>query len=121
MVAQPVVKAVERYLHALERDGVSIRFAVVFGSQVTGRADEWSDIDVLVVSARFDLPRRADVDLLWRVAARTDSRIEPVPCGERQWHEDTSSAIIEIARRQGEIIPGPIPGNAGEAKASGPS
>jgi hypothetical protein len=42
--------------------------------------------------------------LLWRLAARTDSRIEPVPCGEQQWQEDTSSAIVEIARREGERI-----------------
>ena len=109
MVAQPIVSAVGKYLQALQQSGVVVRFAVVFGSQATGMADEWSDIDVLLVSPRFDLPRRrADTDLLWRVAARTDSRIEPVPCGERQWQEDTGSAIIEIARRQGEVIPGPI-------------
>jgi hypothetical protein len=41
---------------------------------------------------------RDDVSLLWRVAARTDSRIEPIPCGVCQWHEDRSNAIIEIAR-----------------------
>jgi predicted nucleotidyltransferase len=110
MVVQPVVRAVESYVEALQRNGIAIRFAVVFGSQVTGMADQWSDIDVLVVSPLFDVPpRRADIDLLWRVAARTDSRIEPVPCGERQWYEDTSSAIIEIARRQGEVISGPTP------------
>ena len=81
------------------------RFGVVFGSQATGKADEWSDIDLLVVSPRFDGQRdRRDVDLLWRLAARVDSRIEPIPCGERQWHEDDSSAIIEIARREGEHI-----------------
>ena len=57
------------------------------------------------VSPRFDgLRSRQDVDLLWRLAARTDSRIEPVPCGERQWQEDTSSPIIEIARREGERV-----------------
>ena len=47
---------------------------------------------------------RADIGLLWRVAARTDSRIEPIPCGERQWLEDQSSALIEIARREGYVI-----------------
>lgn len=121
MVAQSVVRALESYVEALERNGIAVRFAVVFGSHVTGMADQWSDIDVLVVSPRFDLPRRrADVDLLWRVAARTDSRIEPVPCGERQWHEDTSSAIIEIARRQGEVFAGPTPPHT-EARNTSPS
>jgi hypothetical protein len=34
---------------------------------------------------------RQYVDLLWCQAARTDSRIEPIACGERQWEEDDSS------------------------------
>jgi len=47
---------------------------------------------------------RDDLSFPWRVAARTDSRIEPIPCGVRQWIEDQSSAIIEIARREGEVV-----------------
>jgi len=30
--------------------------------------------------------------------------IQPIPCGEKQWAEDDSSAIIEMARREGERI-----------------
>ena len=44
------------------------------------------------------------MDLLWKLAAKTDSRIEPILCGEPQWDNDVSSAIIEIARREGETI-----------------
>jgi len=44
------------------------------------------------------------IDSLWHITAKTDSRIEPVACGEKQWQEDDSSAIIEIARREGEIV-----------------
>jgi hypothetical protein len=40
-----------------------------------------------------------------RNAARTGSRIEPVPVGQRQYEEDDSSAILEIARREGFVIP----------------
>ena len=58
-----------------------------------------------MVSPRFDNPRnRQDVNLLWRQAARIDSRIEPIACGERQWQQDDSSAIIEIARREGTQV-----------------
>jgi hypothetical protein len=32
-------------------------------------------------------------NLLCRFAARTDNRIEPIPCGERQWFEDDAGAI----------------------------
>jgi predicted nucleotidyltransferase len=105
MVAEPTLASVQNYLRALQTNGLPVRFGVVFGSQAKGQANQWSDIDLLVVSPQFDGPRqRRDVDLLWRLAARIDSRIEPIPCGERQWKEDTSSAIVEIARRDGQQV-----------------
>ena len=105
MVDRTIVKTVQNYLKAVQREGVAVRFGIVFGSHATGRSNPWSDIDLLVVSPLFDAPRnRRDVDLLWRLAARSDSRIEPIPCGEHQWDEDSSSAIVEIARREGETI-----------------
>ena len=105
MVDESIVTNVRRYLRSVQDHGLAVRFGVVFGSQAAGQAGRWSDIDLLVVSPRFDGRRsRQDVDLLWRLAARADSRIEPIPCGERQWQEDDSSAIIEIARREGQRI-----------------
>lgn len=105
MVDKSVVNVVRTYLRNLQAHGLVVRFGVVFGSQARGQATPWSDIDLIVVSPRFDSVRdRQDIGLLWRTAARTDSRIEPIPCGERQWREDTSSAIIEIARREGQPI-----------------
>jgi predicted nucleotidyltransferase len=100
-----VVTAVRKYLQALQQHGVTVRFGVVFGSQVTGKTGTWSDIDQLVVSPRFDsVYDHRIVDLLWRLSARIDSLIEPIPCGERQWEEDDASAIVEIARRPGERV-----------------
>jgi len=105
MVDRTIVRSVRNYLKAVQSEGIPIRFGIVFGSYATGHTDAWSDIDVLVVSPLFDAPRkRRDVDLLWRLAAKSDSRIEPIPCGERQWYEDVSSPIVEIARREGETI-----------------
>ncbi len=105
MVEQCVLESVRDYLKVVQTEGIAVRFGVVFGSHTASRSDRWSDIDVLVVSPRFDAPRdRRDIGLLWRLAAKSDSRIEPIPCGERQWEEDSSSAIVEIARREGETI-----------------
>jgi predicted nucleotidyltransferase len=105
MVNESVVNGVRRYLRALQDKGISVKFGVVFGSQLTGKADAGSDIDLLVVSPSFnDRRSRDDIDMLWRLAARTDNRIEPIPCGERQWFEDDANAIIEVARREGETV-----------------
>jgi uncharacterized protein len=105
MADDPLELTVRNYIRNLNTRGLPVHFAVVFGSQVSGGADRWSDIDLLVVSPRFDSERtRREISLLWQVAARTDSRIEPIPCGERQWREDRVSPIVEIARREGRVI-----------------
>ncbi len=105
MVDRSIVNNVRNYLKSVDNEGIPVSFGIIFGSQTTGMSDRWSDIDLLVVSRHFDKTRnRKDVDLLWRLAAKTDSRIEPIPCGEQQWDNDVSSAVIEIARREGETI-----------------
>jgi hypothetical protein len=40
--------------------------------------------------------------------AQTDSRIEPIAVGERQWREDQGSLVLEMARREGQEIPLPL-------------
>ncbi len=105
MVDEAIARIVRQYLRTLNERGIPIQCGVIFGSQASGYTNTWSDIDLLVVSPRFDGERkRADVNLLWHVAARTDSRIEPIPVGQHQFEGDDSSAIIEIARREGQKI-----------------
>jgi len=105
MVDESIVNSVRNYLRVLNDQGLQVVFGIIFGSQVTGKSDQWSDIDLLIVSPIFDnLNSRRELNLLWRLAARIDSCIEPIPCGERYWREDDSSAIVEIARREGKKI-----------------
>lgn len=102
MVDSTTIDSVRDYLRYLSRQGLEVSFAVLFGSRVTGAADEWSDIDVIVVSSVFDRSFSRDmVNRLWRAAAHVDSRIEPIPCGEHQWREDTVSPLLEVARKDG--------------------
>jgi len=105
MVDRTVASSVRKYLRLLRERGLAVKFGVVFGSHAKGTANALSDIDLLVVSPRYDRAyRRREVDKLWHVAADTDYRIEPIPCGAKQWETDDESAIIEIARREGKKI-----------------
>jgi uncharacterized protein len=105
MANKPVVNTIKKYLKELEEGGIKSPFAVLYGSYFSGTQSEWSDIDIIVVSESYDRPlTREDISSLWKVSARIDSRIEPIPCGLRQWETDDSSAIIETARLAGETI-----------------
>ena len=105
MVAESIVESVQEYLQAVRDRGIQAEYGIVYGSQARGDTRAWSDIDLLVVSAQYDQRRTyEEAGALWEVAAFTDSRIEPIPVGSRQFLEDDSSAIIEIARREGVRI-----------------
>jgi len=105
MVEEAVIAAVKRYLAGLPAVGIHARRAVLFGSSARGPADEYSDIDLIVIAPEFDGPHEVSlVEKLWDATASADNRIEPIPCGEREWETDGSRPILEIARREGIII-----------------
>lgn len=105
MAERDVIESIQRYIRAVEDAGIVVSFVVLFGSHAQGKTHKWSDIDLIVVSPRFDGQRlREDIGTLWYAASQTDSRIEPIACGLQQWNDDTSSAIIEIARREGQLV-----------------
>ena len=96
---------VQHYLRYLSEQGIPVKYGVLFGSHAKGKANALSDIDVLVVSPQFDEQRtHTDYENLFIYAGRTDSRIEPIPVGEKQFAEDNTNMIIEIARREGQMI-----------------
>ena len=106
MVEESVELAVRRFLEAAHAIGIHAHHAVVFGSRVRGACDEWSDIDVVIIAPELEAPAdRELVSRLWGLHATTDSRIEPIPCGEREWEADDTRPILEIARREGVRIP----------------
>jgi predicted nucleotidyltransferase len=54
MVEQSIDTVVSTYLNALIEKGIPVRYGVIYGSQVTGHAHQWSDIELLVISPHFD-------------------------------------------------------------------
>ncbi len=105
MVDSGIVESVKKYLSKLDEEGIPVKFGVLFGSYAQGKASEWSDIDLIVVSPKYDQNySQEDVNRLWRAAARTDTRIEPIPCGVEEWEKDDERIIIEMARHAGVKI-----------------
>ncbi len=104
MVEQTIVASVQRYLASLPALGIRANRAVLFGSFARGEGSAESDIDLVVIAPEFDGRRDASlVKALWR-ATIADDRIEPIPCGEREWESGDGRPILEIARREGVVI-----------------
>ena len=66
-----VLKNIRTFLDRLDTAGIHVTKAYLFGSHLTGRADQWSDIDVAVISPQI-----------------SDDRIEPLPFSPDGFAED---------------------------------
>ena len=105
MVVEAIEVVVRDYLQAVRAAGIDATRAILFGSYARGDADEWSDIDIIVIAPVFDTRRdRELVSKLWTLRVDTDSRIEPIACGEREWETDDGRPILEYARLEGVEI-----------------
>lgn len=107
MVKETVLKLIRNYLRVVNQFGIHANRAVLYGSWARGEAGPDSDIDLVVLAPEFDHQHdRNLVGQLWglRVEISEAWRIEPIACGEREWLEDDSRMIIEIARQEGEMI-----------------
>jgi predicted nucleotidyltransferase len=49
-----ITTLIRRYVAALEGRGVPVERVILFGSHASGHPDEWSDIDIAVISPQFD-------------------------------------------------------------------
>jgi len=104
MVDPAVINSVKNYMAQLGALGIHSEKTVLFGSFATGKADEFSDIDLIVIAPEFDGCRQIQlVKNLWK-ATSADNRIEPIPCGKEEWENDHSRPILEIARNEGVIV-----------------
>ena len=74
-----ILAIIDRYLIELERNHFPIKRAVVFGSYAEGRADEWSDIDVALVSDAFEGDRFNDRGKIRRITLSVSSDLSPLP------------------------------------------
>ena len=78
-LSRPEVESlVQRYLDRV-REQVPVEAAYVYGSYARGGPDEWSDVDVAVVSSAFGRDRHAELVLLSRARLPDAIAVEALP------------------------------------------
>jgi len=105
MVDESIITIIQKYMKVLPDYGINTLKTVLYGSFMRGDANEWSDIDLVIIAPEFDGDKdREQIKDMWRATLKADNRIEPIPCGVKEWEEDDSRPIIDIARREGIVI-----------------
>ena len=86
MVDRTIESIIQGYAHAAWQAGIPISEMYLFGSHARGESHPESDIDLIVVvddTAREDALRVEGE--LWKLRAKTDSRIEPLLVFPEEW------------------------------------
>ncbi|PKN73108.1 MAG: nucleotidyltransferase domain-containing protein [Deltaproteobacteria bacterium HGW-Deltaproteobacteria-10] len=78
-IDQKVMEDVRAYLQQLENIGIHIQQAILFGSYACGKHNEWSDIDLAIVSQNFVGNRFEDRNKIRKLTLQVNSDISPLP------------------------------------------
>ena len=77
-----------RFVAEVEKRDIHIQRAILFGSHAKGKAEEWSDIDIALVSDDFEGMRFNDRRKLTKPLLAVDCRIEALPYRPEDFTED---------------------------------
>jgi predicted nucleotidyltransferase len=100
---QKIEKTVKTYLEQLERIGIHVQQAILFGSYATGKYDEWSDIDLAIVSKDFEGNRFEDRNKIRKITLKVNSDISPMPYRPEDFN-DSDYFVKEILETGIKII-----------------
>jgi len=101
VVEEEVVKKIKEFVKALKRDNINVAKVILYGSRASGKAHEYSDIDVAIVSPDFGKDRFEEGVRLFKIACEIDSLIEPVPLSLESYEKDTWVPLIYEIRVNG--------------------
>ncbi len=74
-----IKSTINDYLQALKCNDIPIKEAILFGSYARGNYQEWSDIDIALVSDIFGGNRINDKDKIRKITLSISSEIEVIP------------------------------------------
>ncbi|TAL69776.1 MAG: nucleotidyltransferase domain-containing protein [Bacteroidetes bacterium] len=96
-----ILKMVKEYLQELNKNGIKITRAILYGSYARSEQNENSDIDLLLISPLFDNGSNKYAGKIWQLTKVSDYKIEPIAVGEKRFLEDDATPLLEIARTEG--------------------
>jgi predicted nucleotidyltransferase len=98
-----IEEAIKAYIQQLENIGIHIQQAILFVSYAHGKHDEWSDIDLAIVSQDFVGNRFEDKNKIRKLTLQVNSDISPFPFRPEDFN-DSDYFVKEILETGIRII-----------------
>lgn len=84
-VPDHIRRIIGQYLTSLRDHGFQIQDAILFGSYASGRANQWSDIDLALVSNEFEGVRFTDKNRIRKITISISPDLEVLPFNPRDF------------------------------------
>ncbi len=94
-VRDKVLRIIKAYLKEVEKAGIRIERAYLYGSYARGEETDDSDIDIAIVSSDFSDDRFTEALRLKALRWKIDMRIEPMPISPEDFNE-SNPLVSEI-------------------------
>lgn len=101
MVEGKIIERVKKFVKELKKQKIKVTKVILYGSRVSGKAHEYSDIDVAIVSSDFGKDRYKEGARLFEIACEIDPKVEPVPVSVESYENDTCVPLIYEIRKNG--------------------
>lgn len=87
-IPDKVKEIIDNYLVALKDNNIPVKQAILFGSYAKGNYDDWSDIDLALVSEVFEGIRIKDRGKIRLITLNVSSDIEVLPYSPKDFNAD---------------------------------
>ncbi len=105
MVNKEVIELLKRYIVLLNSEGISVNKAFLFGSYSNNTASADSDIDVMIISDKYDETDDITIGKIWKLTRKINTKIEPFLISEKKFMDDNSSSpLISMIKKDGIAI-----------------
>ncbi len=78
-ISSNIINVLKKFLERLEHENIKVQKAIIFGSYAKGTFNEWSDIDLAIVSDDFVGNRVLDKERMIKSIVDIDTSISPLP------------------------------------------
>lgn len=104
MAKNEVIELLKKYILLLNAEGISVYKAYLFGSYSTDTASDLSDIDVMIVSDKYDESDDVAAGKIWKLTRKINTKIEPFLIGMNKYRDDSSSPLVNMIKTTGTEI-----------------
>lgn len=98
MAQTEIIEILKTYISLIRSEGINVEEAYLYGSYLSNKATDDSDIDVLIVTENEDDYLAGKI---WSLTRKVNTKIEPYLVGKRRFNNRENSPLINLVKRTG--------------------